>query len=56
MDETKRVFAQYACHPDAAPGRKHLINLSKVDGVEALAIVGCRERHIVDLAAEVTGR
>lgn len=26
------------------------------DEAEALAIVGCRERHIVDLAAEVTGR
>ncbi len=32
--ETGEVFAQYAAHPDAAPGQKHLLDLSRVTDVE----------------------
>ncbi|WP_224814598.1 hypothetical protein [Hasllibacter sp. MH4015] len=34
IEETGRVFAQFAQHPDAAPGQKHLIDLSQVTEVE----------------------
>ncbi len=34
IDETARVFAEFAQHPDAAPGQKHLLDLSRVTEVE----------------------
>lgn len=34
ISETARVFAEYAQHPDAAPGQKHLLDLSRVTDVE----------------------
>jgi hypothetical protein len=32
--ETGRVFAEFAQHPDAAPGQKHLLDLSRVTEIE----------------------
>ena len=34
IDETARVFAVYARHPDAVAGQKHLVDLSRVTDVE----------------------
>lgn len=34
IDETARAFAEFAQHPDAARGQKHLLDLSRVTEVE----------------------
>ncbi|MBY4891715.1 hypothetical protein KUL25_02925 [Rhodobacteraceae bacterium N5(2021)] len=34
IDETARVFADFAQHPEAKPGQKHLLDLSRVTDVE----------------------
>lgn len=34
LDETLQAFGEYAAHPLARPGQKHLIDLAEVTGIE----------------------
>ena len=34
LRQTAEIFAEYACHPDRAPGQKQLVDLSAVTGFD----------------------